>query len=295
MNKYISTIMVSLLTLTSINCAPKNVALQDARSAFQNASNDPMVQKNAPVALHDAGLALQKANEAEAKKADKEEVSHLSVLAIKRVEIAKIEAQKKAQDTQLEEISKTRTDAVLTAREQETKDARQKAAMLEANNKQLETVATQSQAEKDALALKNETLEKELAALKMKPTARGMELTLKDTVFEFGKAELTAGARRDLEKLSQELKNAPERKILVEGHTDGIGTDVYNQALSERRAEAIKDALAKDIDSSRITARGLGKQYPVASNAHEAGRQQNRRVTVTVLSDSQGTTNPTAQ
>ncbi len=288
MNKYISTVMLSLLTLTAINCAQKNMALQDARTAFKNASGDPMVQKNAPVALHDAGLALQAANEAEANKADKAEVAHLSFLAIKRVDIAKVEAQKKAQDTQLQEISKTRTNAVLTAREQEAKDAREKANMLEANNKQLETVATQSQVEKDALALKNETLEKELAALKLKPTARGMELTLKDTVFEFGKSELTAGARRDIEKLSQELKKAPERKILVEGHTDGIGTDAYNQALSERRAEAIKQALAQDIDSSRITARGLGKQFPVASNANEAGRQQNRRVTVTVLSTESG-------
>jgi|JI10StandDraft_1071094.scaffolds.fasta_scaffold152689_4 outer membrane protein OmpA-like peptidoglycan-associated protein len=294
MNKYLSTIMLSLLTLTTISCAQKNMALQDARSAFQNASNDPTVQKNAPVALHDAGLALKEANEAEAKGADKDEVSHLSSLAMKRVEIAKIEAQKKAQDSQLQEISKTRTDAVLTAREQEAKAAREKASMMEASNKQLETAATQSQAEKDALALKNETLEKELAALKMKPTARGMELTLKDTVFEFGKADLTSGARRDLEKLSQELKNAPDRKILVEGHTDGIGTDEFNQALSERRAQAIKDALARDIDSSRITARGLGKQYPVASNNTEAGRQQNRRVTVTVLSAEQGSA-PTAQ
>lgn len=294
MNKYLSTLTLSLLTLTTINCAPKNMELKDARSAFQNASNDPMVQKNAPVALHDAGLALKEANETEAKGADKSEVSHLSSLALKRVEIAKIEAQKKVQDTQLQEISKTRTDAVLTAREQEAKTSRDKASMLEASNKQLETTATQSQAEKDALALKNENLEKELAALKMKPTARGMELTLKDTVFEFGKADLTSGARRDLEKLSQELKNAPDRKILVEGHTDGIGTDEYNQALSERRAQAIKDALARDIDSSRITARGLGKQYPVASNNTEAGRQQNRRVTVTVLSAEQGSA-PTAQ
>jgi outer membrane protein OmpA-like peptidoglycan-associated protein len=275
---------LSLVALTILSCASHNMALEDARRSFQSAASDPSVKANAPVALHDAELALKQANEAESNGTEKSEVTHLASLANKRVEIARVEAQKKAADQQFEEVSKSRTDVVITAREKEAKEAREKAALLEANNKQLETVAVQNQAQTEALATKNQDLEKELAALKMKPTARGMELTLHDTVFEFGKADLTPGARRDLEKLSQELKTAPDRKILVEGHTDGIGTDAYNQELSERRANAIKDALSRDIDSSRITTRGLGKQYPVASNANEAGRALNRRVTITVLS-----------
>lgn len=282
----------SLLTLTTIvGCAQKNMALEDARRSFKNAANDPSIKQNAPVALHDAELALQQANQAAADKDKVEDVNHLAGIASKRVEIARNEAQKKASETQFQEISKNRTDAVISAREAEAAQSREKAQSLESTNKQLETSATESQAQAALLASKNQELEKELSALKMKPTARGMELTLRDTVFEFGKSDLTSGARRDLEKLSQELKKSPDRKILVEGHTDGIGAEAYNQELSQRRAEAIKDALSKEIDSSRITARGLGKQYPVATNATEAGRQQNRRVTVTVLAAEAATNN----
>jgi outer membrane protein OmpA-like peptidoglycan-associated protein len=111
-------------------------------------------------------------------------------------------------------------------------------------------------------------------------------VTLKDTLFEFGKADLKSGTQRDLKKMANILQEYPERKILVEGHTDSIG----NQSLSERRAVAVKEQLIlAGVDAARIEARGHGKEYPIVSNASEAGRQQNRRVEITILNDDAST------
>jgi len=266
------------------------MALEDARTSYQNASNDPTVRQNAPVAMHDAEVALQQANQADKDGAKKEDVTHLADLAKNRVEIARVESQKKTAEDQYQEVSKDRVEAVNTARESEVNAAHQKVGQLEASNQQLQNNAVQNQADttvlqaqSNALGEKNQSLEKELSALKMKPTTRGLELNLRDTVFEFGKSDLTVGARRDLEKISQELKNASGHRIVIEGHTDSVGSDSYNNDLSQRRADAVRDILMVDTDASLITARGMGKQYPIASNSTESGRAQNRRVTIVVL------------
>ena len=290
MNKHQSILLSSLLVLSVTGCASHNMALEDARTSYQNASNDPTVRQNAPVAMHDAEVALQQANQADKDGAKKEDVTHLADLAKNRVEIARVESQKKTAEDQYQEVSKDRVEAVNTARESEVNAAHQKVGQLEASNQQLQNNAVQNQADttvlqaqSNALGEKNQSLEKELSALKMKPTTRGLELNLRDTVFEFGKSDLTVGARRDLEKISQELKNASGHRIVIEGHTDSVGSDSYNNDLSQRRADAVRDILMVDTDASLITARGMGKQYPIASNSTESGRAQNRRVTIVVL------------
>jgi outer membrane protein OmpA-like peptidoglycan-associated protein len=290
MNKHLSLTLMSIVALTVVSCAPKNVALQDARSSFKSASSDPSVVKNAPVALHDAEVALQQANKAEQDDAKKEDVTHFANLASKRVEIARLEAQKKSEDTKFQTIVNDQAGMVVAAREKETKGLREKSDALKSTNADLQSAALQNQADADALKAKNDALAKELADLKMKPTPRGMELTLRDTMFEFGKADLTTGARRDLEKISQRLKSAPTRQITVEGHTDSIGSDEFNEALSQRRADVVRDVLIRDTEASRVTARGLGKQYPIATNSTESGRQQNRRVTIILSTENTGTT-----
>jgi OOP family OmpA-OmpF porin len=133
-----------------------------------------------------------------------------------------------------------------------------------------------------------EARDAELAALKAKKTERGLMITLDDILFEFGKADLKPGAVRGLDRLVSLLKEYPERNLLIEGHTDSIGSDAANMVLSQRRADAVNNALAvAGVDRARITARGLSKAYPVASNDTPAGRQQNRRVEIIILPDGQ--------
>ena len=123
------------------------------------------------------------------------------------------------------------------------------------------------------------TLEEELAELRAKKTDRGMVLTLGDVLFDTGMATLKPGAYTTIDRLAEVLKEAPDRKVMIEGHTDAVGSDEYNRQLSERRAAAVQTALLeRGVSSNQITAVGKGETFPVASNDNAAGRQQNRRV-----------------
>ena len=113
-------------------------------------------------------------------------------------------------------------------------------------------------------------------------------LTLGDVLFDTGRATLKPGADRTIDRLAQALKDNPNTKVQIEGHTDSVGGDDYNMALSERRADAVSDALRmRGVPSDRYEAKGLGKDFPVASNSTAEGRQQNRRVEI-IFSDDSG-------
>jgi len=114
------------------------------------------------------------------------------------------------------------------------------------------------------------------------PTPKHIELSA-DTYFDFDKATLKpAGKERIDTDVVRPMKEHPELRTLVEGHTDSIGSDAYNQRLSERRAQAVADYMeAQGISPSRITTKGWGKSKPIADNKTKQGRAQNRRVEIT--------------
>jgi len=133
--------------------------------------------------------------------------------------------------------------------------------------------------ESDASALRADSLEAQLADLKVQKTERGLVLTLGDVLFDTGQATLKAGAYGTLDRLATALREKSERKVLIEGHTDNVGSDESNQRLSERRAQAVQMGLIeRGVASSQITAVGKGESFPVASNDSGDGRQSNRRV-----------------
>ena len=129
--------------------------------------------------------------------------------------------------------------------------------------------------------------------LKATQTPRGLVLTLGDVLFDTGRAELNPGAGRKLDQLAQFLNQHKDRRVQIDGFTDSVGTDAYNEDLSRRRAEAVKSALlVRGIDASRIGTEGYGKGYPVASNSNSGGRQLNRRVEVVIGQDNGGAISP---
>lgn len=135
-----------------------------------------------------------------------------------------------------------------------------------------------------AAMARTQQLEAELADLKAKETERGLVLTLGDVLFESNAADLRADALQKLYVLVTYLKEHPDRNVLIEGHTDSIGTETYNLELSQRRATAVRTFLVRNgIDPERLTAQGYGQAQPVASNATAVGRQENRRVEVVIL------------
>ena len=128
------------------------------------------------------------------------------------------------------------------------------------------------------------------AILETKDTARGLIVNMSDVLFDFGKATLKPGTRETLAKLSGILLAYPSLRLQLEGHTDSIGSDEFNQTLSEKRAFAVRDYLVgAGISGNSLTAVGFGKANPVAPNDTDAGRQQNRRVEMVVSGEIIGT------
>ena len=109
-----------------------------------------------------------------------------------------------------------------------------------------------------------------------------------DVLFDRGSATLSAGAQQRLNSFAQTLNRYPESSLVVRGHTDSTGTMALNQRLSQDRAESVRSYLiSQGVSGNRVTATGMGSQYQVASNASEAGRQQNRRVEIEIIPDQQ--------
>jgi outer membrane protein OmpA-like peptidoglycan-associated protein len=128
-----------------------------------------------------------------------------------------------------------------------------------------------------------DALRADLRDLQAQQTQRGLMVTLGDFLFETGRAELKPGAARTLDGLARALRHDPNATVEIDGHTDASGDRGYNPDLSLRRAQAVQSYLtSRGIDPQRITTRGFGPDYPVASNNTETGRQQNRRVEVIV-------------
>ena len=135
-------------------------------------------------------------------------------------------------------------------------------------------------------------LEAQLSALAAKKTARGVVITLSDVLFGTDLARLSAEGMRSAQKLVTLLQDNPQRTVLIEGFTDSTGSTAHNQGLSERRANAVRSALADmGIAQERIAVRGYGEEFPVVANDSADHRQLNRRVEI-VLSDDQGVINP---
>jgi len=152
--------------------------------------------------------------------------------------------------------------------------ARQEAAQADAQRQQAEAEKTQLR----------ERLKQQLSmVLETRETARGLIVNINDVLFDFNKYTLKPGAREKLAKVSGILLAYPGLKLQLEGHTDSIGSDEYNMNLSQQRADAVRSFLVEQgVSPDSITAVGMGKDNPVASNDTAAGRQQNRRVEMVV-------------
>ena len=128
------------------------------------------------------------------------------------------------------------------------------------------------------------SLTRQLENLQLRQTESGVVVTLGDVLFASGQAQLVEGGRSSLEEVVDLLQTEPDKKIRVEGHTDSRGDAEANLQLSEQRAQAVREALISlGVSADRVTALGMGEDFPIASNEDEDGRAQNRRVDVILL------------
>ena len=270
-------------------------ALEEARTAYTRALAQGVAER-APVELDEASKILERAEAA----ATAGEMDRQAYLARRQIAYAESVAAQKAADSRLRELDDEKQRVLLDTREaqverarreaeEQAREAERKAREAELARRQADSARTEAEtarAQAEEARREAEALRRELSELQAKQTDRGLLLTLGDVLFETGKADLMAGAARSIDKLAAFLRENPERSVLVEGHTDSTGGDSFNLSLSQRRADAVRNALmSRGVAAERIVARGYGKQYPVADNSHAAGRQQNRRVEIVVLDE----------
>ena len=252
-----------------IACATTpNRNLERAQSDYSAAAADPQVQSYAPTALRDAYTALARAEQAERARQAREEVDHLAYLASRRVEIARVMAQRSAHAAVPSVVVVPPVSA-----------AAQPAPVVQPV---YPATATATSAAAEARV---EQLSAELAAalqdLRMRRVDRGVVVSVEDVLFEPGQATLSSPALADLARLADFLNRHPELSVQIEGHSDAGESD----ALSIERAQVVETALARRGvgPPSRISTIAQGAYDPAASNATAAGRQQNRRVEIVLL------------
>jgi outer membrane protein OmpA-like peptidoglycan-associated protein len=130
-------------------------------------------------------------------------------------------------------------------------------------------------------------LEKQLENAKVERVGEGIVVTFDSGIlFEFDKSALTQNAEQNVEDMAGVLREYDETNVLIQGYTDSIGTREYNQELSQERALSVaQELIDEEIDSDRLKVEGYGEKMPVADNATEAGRQQNRRVEIAIFAN----------
>jgi outer membrane protein OmpA-like peptidoglycan-associated protein len=259
-----------------------NAALENARAAVQTAEADPNVNKYAPLDLDRAKKDLAAAEDAALHHRDAE-VTQPAYLATQDARIAEAHGAAKADDAHVAAGQAERDRIMLAARTREAENAKASAA----NSQAVAAAAInqRDQAAQDAAQAQQQAAQaqSELEALKATQTPRGLVLTLGDVMFDTGRSELKSGGMRKIDQLAQFLTEHPERRVEIDGFTDSVGSDAYNEELSQRRADAVKAALvSRNVDPGRISTEGFGKAYPVASNNDSGGRQLNRRVEVVI-------------
>jgi outer membrane protein OmpA-like peptidoglycan-associated protein len=179
--------------------------------------------------------------------------------------------------------------------ERDRNNARQQQRAAEADSDRNRAAAASSDAQLQQSVREREELRARLLQqfnliLETRDTARGLVVNMSDVLFDSGKYTLRPLAREKLAKISGIVLAYPSLKLAVEGNTDSVGTEIFNQQLSEQRAEGVRSYLThQGIPESSTTAMGFGKTRPIASNDTSEGRQQNRRVELVVSGEVIGT------
>jgi len=168
---------------------------------------------------------------------------------------------------------------------------RENEAQSAASQADLDAAAKQTaQLQADKAELRTQLLAQFNAILQTRDTARGLIVNMSDVLFDTGKYSLRPLAREKLAKVAGIVSGHPGLRLAVEGYTDNVGGDDYNQQLSEQRGEAVRGYLTdQGMATGSVTARGFGKTQPVASNDTAEGRQQNRRVEIVISGEVIGT------
>lgn len=269
--------------------------LQQARSNVRAAEADPAVLKYASLDVKKAADSLQRAERLSVEREAPADIDSAAYIASTQARTAMAIAKAATEEEAIKaaEADRERARADANARRANVAQAQAANAQMAAANASADASAARQQAaaaQADAAVAQAQAadLQRALNELQAQQTDRGMLVTLGDVLFEFGRAEIKPTAHDAMNKLAQYLTQHPDRRVLIEGFTDSVGSDSANLTLSQRRSQAVADALrARGVDAARIATRGYGEAYPVASNGSTSDRALNRRVEVYISNDNQ--------
>ena len=273
----------------------RKVIVQNSRDAVQNAAEALQMtvrRKEEETAAAERAAAAKQTAEAQAEAQQQAAAAQQAEIARQRAQLEseKAAAAQQQAELQAEKDAQARQQAELQAQQ----DA-QARAVAEAQSQRDAQAAAQAQqaalqAQQAAAQLRAQLLEQFNRILPTTDTPRGLKANLADVLFATGKFELQPNAREALAKFSGIVLAHPGLKLQVEGYTDSVGSDTFNQTLSENRANSVRAYLiAQGLDPTSISAVGYGKSNPVASNDTAQGRQQNRRVEIIISGEIIGT------
>lgn len=301
----------------------KDLALERVRDELDNLKSNTELAGYAPLALGEAERALRKAEMATGDdlyrsylvymadrriqiaraRAEREQYEQIldqleddhSRMLIQASQLEADHARMEAEEARLL-VATTSEEAQRAMEEKETAQAKEaesaRAAQLSAEEADQARRLAESRAseaefarrEADLASQQVTSLTRQLENLQLRETESGVVVTLGDVLFASGEAQLVEGGRSSLEEVVDLLQTEPDKKIRVEGHTDSSGNSDANLLLSEQRAQAVREALISlGVAGERVSALGMGQDFPIASNEDEDGRARNRRVDVILL------------
>ena len=309
--KTMQLLIIATLVALVAGCAAKAPSeLVNARAAYQHASEGP-AEKLVPAELHKAHEALVQAEQSFQKEPKSDKTKDLAYVAQRKAELAgtlaDTAAAKAKKDKADAEFQKQQAEMVKQGKQELSEAEKQhaeKLAAIAAEQAAKEKEKTDAELQKQqaeieppktlaALAAEKagrEKAEADLAKLAaVKEEERGLVVTLSGSIlFRSAEAALMSSAKEKLDQVAKALIAVHARNLIVEGHTDSRGSESYNQGLSQRRADAVRDYLVqKGYPADHIQARGKGKGSPIADNASPEGRANNRRVEIVIEREAQ--------
>jgi outer membrane protein OmpA-like peptidoglycan-associated protein len=255
---------VTAASLAACGAAQPPRELLDARAAYVKAASGPAAQLR-PDTLTDAHNTLNAAERAFASQADDIDVQTIAYVAARKSELAEV---------QTTDVENTQEQAMAEAE-----------FLRVSQQQQAQPPGRPAPGRTEAETMAREALDKlNAGGVRVTEESRGIVILLPGAVlFSTGKSVLLPGAKDRLNKVADVLKDNPNRKITVEGHTDSTGKAATNDKLSQQRADAVKDYLMiRGVPSKQITTKGFGASHPIASNATTEGRAENRRVEIVI-------------
>lgn len=317
-------LLLLLVGLAACTSAPKkDLALERVRDDLNDLKSNPELAGYAPLALGEAERALRTAEQATGNEnyrfhlvymadrriqiakamAEREQNENILDELEKKNSDMRIKASQLEAEQAREEAERARLLVATTTEEaQRAREEKEQALKKEAESARTAELATEeaqqarrlaesraseaefARREADLASQQITSLTRQLENLQLRQTESGVVVTLGDVLFASGQTSLVEGGLSSLEEVVDLLQTEPNKKIRVEGHTDSSGEAEANVALSQQRADAVREALiGLGVAADRITSTGMGEDFPIASNEDEAGRARNRRVDVILL------------